>query len=313
MNAALVRYTGKRLGRAAATTFAVVTLVFLLLRVVPGDPVDAILGEQASPEDRTAVRRALHLDEPLFAQYARFWSHVLDGTLGPSFRAPERQVMETIVEVLPGTIALSVGALSVAWLVAIPLGVLAAAHRGTRVDRLASTFALFGLAMPTIWLGPLLVLVFAVRLRMLPLPGDDSESTVALILPSITVGLTLAAVLTRQTRAAMIEVLSQPYVTAARARGVGELVVFFRHALRNALLPVLTVGAAQLGALLSGAVIAEKIFERRGLGTLFLDAFFARDLPVVQGVVLIVGLTYVGVNLLLDFAYALVDPRVRLA
>jgi peptide/nickel transport system permease protein len=312
VNAALARYAGKRLGRAAATTVAVVTLVFLLLRIVPGDPVDAILGDQASPEDRAAVRRALHLDDPLLTQYARFWSHVLDGTLGPTFRAPERHVMDGILEVLPGTIALSLGALSVAWLVAIPLGVLAAAHRGTRVDRAASTFALFGLAMPTIWVGPLLVLVFSVHLRVLPLPGDDSDGLAALLLPSITVGLALSAVLTRQTRAAMIEVLSQPYVTAARARGVGELAVFFRHALRNALLPVLTVGAAQLGALLSGAVIAEKIFERRGLGTLFLDAFFARDLPVVQGVVLLVGLTYVGVNLLLDFAYALVDPRVRL-
>ncbi len=309
----LARYLAARVGRALATAFAVVTLVFLLLRLVPGDPVDAVLGEQASAEDRIAVRKELHLDEPLLAQYARFLSNVFDGSLGQSFRAPERSVMDRIVEVLPGTISLALCALSVAWLVALPLGVLGASHRGTRVDRAASSFALFGLAMPTIWLGPLLVLLFAVKLRVLPLPGDDVESLRALILPSITVGLALAGVLTRQTRAAMIEVLGQPYVTAAKARGVPAYRVFFQHALRNALMPVLTVGAAQLGALLSGAVIAEKIFERRGLGSLFLDAFFARDLPVVQGVVLLVGVTYVMVNFIVDLVYAWVDPRVRLS
>ena len=313
MSAAVARYLAARVGRALATAFAVVTLVFLLLRLVPGDPVDAVLGEQASAEDRSAVRHQLHLDEPVYTQYARFIGHVFDGTLGASFRAPERSVMERIVEVLPGTVELAACALFVSWLVALPLGVIGAARRGTRVDRVASSFALFGLAMPTIWLGPLLVLLLAVKLRVLPLPGDDVDSWRALILPSITVGLSMSGVLTRQTRAAMIEVLSQPYVMAAKARGVASFYVFFQHALRNALMPVLTVGAAQLGALLSGAVIAEKIFERRGLGSLFLDAFFARDLPVVQGVVLLVGLSYVLINLLVDLTYAWVDPRVRLA
>ncbi len=309
----MARYLAARVGRALATAFAVVTLVFLLLRLVPGDPVDAVLGEQASAEDRSAVRHQLHLDEPVYTQYARFIGHVFDGTLGASFRAPERSVMERIVEVLPGTVELAACALFVSWLGALPLGVIGAARRGTRVDRVASSFALFGLAMPTIWLGPLLVLLLAVKLRVLPLPGDDVDSWRALILPSITVGLSMSGVLTRQTRAAMIEVLSQPYVMAAKARGVASFYVFFQHALRNALMPVLTVGAAQLGALLSGAVIAEKIFERRGLGSLFLDAFFARDLPVVQGVVLLVGLSYVLINLLVDLTYAWVDPRVRLA
>jgi peptide/nickel transport system permease protein len=198
-------------------------------------------------------------------------------------------------------------------LLAIPLGVVAAARRDTRVDRAASLFALTGLALPTIWLGPLLVLCFAVELRWLPLPGDDRGGVLALILPALTVGTALAAALTRQTRAAMIEVLAQPYVAAARARGVSSGLVFFKHGLRNALMPVLTVAASQLGALLSGAVIAEKVFERPGLGTLFLEAFFARDIPVVQGVVLVVGLIYVLVNVLLDVTYAWVDPRVRLA
>jgi peptide/nickel transport system permease protein len=288
-------------------------LVFLLIRAVPGDPVDAMLGEQASPEDRAAVRKALHLDEALPAQYLRFLGDVADGTLGRSFRAPDTSVRSLIEEAFPPTVELSAWALAVAWLVAVPLGVLAAAKRGTNVDRVASFFALTGLALPTIWLGPLLVLLFSVQLRWLPLPGDDPSAPAALVLPAITIGLALAAGLTRQTRAAMLEVLAQPYVAAARARGVTRMRVFFQHALRNAMLPVLTLGAAQLGALLSGAVIAEKIFERPGLGTLFLEGFFARDIPVVQGVVLLVGIIYVAVNVALDLAYALVDPRVRLS
>jgi peptide/nickel transport system permease protein len=307
------RYLLLRIARAALTAFAVVTLVFLLIRAVPGDPVDAILGDQASPADRAEVRKLLGLDEPLLTQYAQFLGSIVNGTLGYSFRAPDRSVRTLIAEVFPPTLELSLSAFAVAWLLAIPLGVLAAARRGSGIDRAASVFALAGLAMPTIWLGPLLVLAFAVKLRLLPLPGDSHQGFLSLILPSLTIGTALAAALTRQTRAAMIEVLSQPYIAAARARGVPRLRVFFQHALRNAMMPVLTVGAAQLGALLSGAVIAEKIFERPGLGSLFLEAFFARDIPVVQGVVLVVGLVYVAVNVALDLTYALVDPRVRLA
>jgi peptide/nickel transport system permease protein len=313
LRADALRYLFFRLVRAGLTAFAVVTLVFLLIRAVPGDPVDAILGDQASPEDRAEVRRQLGLHLPLLAQYGAYLGSVADGSLGRSFRAPDRNVRALISEALPPTLALAFSALAVAWLIALPLGVLAAARRDSPVDRAASVFALTGLALPTIWLGPLLVLAFSVKLRWLPLPGDERAGLAALLLPSLTVGTALAAALTRQTRAAMIEVLTQPYIAAARARGVPALRVFFQHALRNALMPVLTVGASQLGALLSGAVIAEKIFERPGLGTLFLEAFFARDIPVVQGVVLVVGVVYVLVNVALDLTYALVDPRVRLA
>jgi peptide/nickel transport system permease protein len=306
------RYLAFRGLRALLTAWCVVSLAFLLIRLVPGDPLDAVLGDQASPEDRAEVRRQLALDRPLWAQYARFLGELADGSFGHSFRKPDRQVRGLITEAFPPTLALSAAALGVAWLLAIPLGVLAAARRGGRVDRAASLFALTGLALPTIWLGPLLVLGFSVKLRWLPLPGDEREGALSLLLPALTVGAALAAALTRQTRAAMIEVLSQPYVAAARARGVSELEVFFKHALRNALMPVLTVSASQLGAMLSGAVIAEKVFERPGLGTLFLEAFFARDIPVVQGVVLVVGVLYVAVNMGLDLAYAWIDPRVRL-
>jgi peptide/nickel transport system permease protein len=195
----------------------------------------------------------------------------------------------------------------------VPLGTLAAARVGRGWDKLASTAAVAGLAIPNIWLGPLLILFFGVKLRWLPLPGDDLAGPEALILPAFTVGTALAAILTRQTRASMIEVLSQPYISAARARGVRPRTLVLRHALRNALLPVLTIGAAQLGALLSGTVVTEKIFERPGLGTLFLDAFFARDIPVVQGCVLVIAVIYVVVNLVVDLAYGIVDPRVRLS
>jgi peptide/nickel transport system permease protein len=215
--------------------------------------------------------------------------------------------------VLPFTIVLAVAALLVAWLVAVPLGTLAAARAGRGWDKIASATAVMGLAIPNIWLGPLLILAFGVKLRWLPLPGDDLAGPEAIILPAITIGTALGAVLTRQTRAAMIDVLSEQYINAARARGVPSMTLLLRHALRNALLPVMTIGAAQLGALLSGTVVTEKIFERPGLGTLFLDAFFARDIPVVQGCVLVIAVIYVGVNLVVDLAYGVVDPRVRLS
>ncbi|MCB9659620.1 MAG: ABC transporter permease [Sandaracinaceae bacterium] len=306
------RYLTVRSLRAFATVVGVVTLVFLLVRLVPGDPVDAILGDQASPEERAALRESLHLDAPLPQQYAHFVGDVLDGSLGHSFRNPARSVGSLIAEVLPATAALAFAALALAFGIALPLGVIAAARRGTAADALASTVAVLGLAIPNIWLGPLLILAFAVELRWLPLPGDDALGLEGLLLPAITLGTALAAILTRQTRASMLDVYQEQYVLAARARGLAEWQVATKHVLRNALLPVLTIGAAQLGALLSGAVVTEKVFERAGLGQLFLDAFFARDMPVVQGCVLVVAITYVVLNIAVDLLYVVADPRVRL-
>lgn len=308
----MTRYLLIRLARAVATVWGVVTLVFLLVHLIPGDPLDAILGDQAAPEDRAALRSALRLDQPLSAQYLAFVGDVVSLELGHSFRARDRNVAALIGEVLPYTAALALASLMVALALALPLGVLAAVRRGSGWDKGASTLAMLGIAIPNIWLGPLLVLAFAVELRVLPLPGDDPTGVLPLVLPALTVGAALAAILTRQTRAALIEVLSEQYILAARARGVPPLPLLFKHALRNALLPVITVAAAQLGALLSGAVIAEKIFERPGLGTLFLEAFFDRDIPVVQGCVLVIAITYVAVNLLIDLLYGVIDPRVRL-
>ncbi len=313
MRSGLARYLLIRLGRAAATVWGVCTLVFLLVHLIPGDPLDAILGDQAAPEDRAALRKALRLDQPLPVQYTAFLADIASLELGRSFRSRERTVSSMVAEVAPYTAALALASLTVALALALPLGVLAAVRRGSVWDKGASTLAMLGLAIPHIWLGPLLVLAFAVELRVLPLPGDDPTRLIALLLPAVTVGAALCAILTRQTRAALIDVLSEPYILAAKARGVPPLPLLFSHALRNALMPVLTVAAAQLGALLSGAVIAEKIFERPGLGTLFLEAFFDRDIPVVQGCVLVIAVVYVVVNLVIDLLYGVIDPRVRLS
>jgi peptide/nickel transport system permease protein len=305
------RYLLARVLRAILTIACVVSLVFLLVHLIPGDPVQAILGDQASPEDRAALRAVLRLDRPLPEQYVLFLGDLAAGTLGHSFRAQTRTVASLVFEVMPETLKLSAAAMLIALCLSFPLGTIAALRRGTRWDDAATGFALVGLVVPNIWLGPLLVLVFGVWLRILPMPGDD-PSFAGLILPALTVGAALSAILTRQTRASLADVLGEPYIQAARARGVSELRLVVRHALRNALLPVITVASAQLGALLSGAVVAEKIFERRGLGSLFLEAFFDRDIPVVQGCALVIACAYVFVNLLMDLVYCWVDPRVRL-
>lgn len=305
-------YLIRRLFRAVLTIVGVVTLVFLLVRLIPGDPVLAILGDEASPEDRKAMREALKLDRPFAEQYLDFASDVANGSFGLSFRQRSTEVSQLIADVLPSTIYLALAALLFAWCLAIPLGVLAAAKHQQFWDKLASAFAVLGLAIPNIWLGPLLILFFGMQLRWLPLPGDNPDTFSSLILPSLTIGSALAAILTRQTRAAMLESLSQQYTLAARARGLRSSTVLFKHCLRNSLIPVSTVGAAQLGALLSGTVVTEKIFERPGLGSLFIEAFFARDIPVIQGCVLVVAFVYVIVNLGIDLLYMLLDPRVKL-
>ena len=308
----MARYIAGRLLRAVLTVTGVVTLVFLLVRLVPGDPVDVILGDQADPEDRAALRAALHLDRPYVEQYFAFVGEVLDGTLGHSFRQRGVAVSTLLRDAIPHTVALAGASLVVSWCLGMGLGLWAAVRHRTAVDATVSVVAVLGLAVPTIVLGPLLVWIFGVLVRWLPLPGDSDAGAEALILPALTVGTALAALLMRQTRAAMLEILPQPYVVAAAARGLGRVRVVVKHAFRNALLPIATVAAVQLGSLLTGTVIAERIFERQGIGTLFLDAFSSRDIPVVQGTVLVIALVYVLVNLALDVAYSLADPRVRL-
>jgi ABC-type dipeptide/oligopeptide/nickel transport system permease component len=313
VSSGLPRYIAGRVARAAATVFGLVTAVFLLVRLVPGDPVDVMLGDQATPEDKAAYRALLHLDRPLVEQYGGYLADVASGSLGESFRTRGATVASKITEVSGPTVTLAVCALAISWLVAFPLGVIAAHRRDTRIDRAASFGAMVGVAVPTIFSGPVLILVFGVWFRALPLPGDEDAGFTELVLPSLTVGAALAAILMRQLRGALAETLERPYVLAARAKGLAEWKVVIHHALRNALLPVMTVAGAQLGALLSGLVVAEKIFEREGLGTLLLDSALSRDYPVVQGCVLVIGVVYVTVNLAIDLLYGVIDPRVRLS
>jgi peptide/nickel transport system permease protein len=307
----VLRFLLGRLGTAVVTVLGVVTLVFLLVHLLPGDPVDALLGDDATQADREALRRRLRLDRSMPAQYVLFLGDVASGSLGESFRRPGVTVASRIAEVYPHTLVLAGAALLVAFSCALPLGAFAAVRRGRAADGVAQVLSLAGLAMPTVWLGPLLLLLFAIRWPVLPLPGDDEPGLAGLVLPALTLGGALMAILVRLTRTSLLDVLGELYIQAARARGLAEWRVVAKHGLRNALLPVITVGGAQLGALLGGAVITEKIFERPGIGTLFLEGFFARDIPVIQGCVLVTATTYVIVNLCTDLSYALLDPRVR--
>jgi len=286
----------------------VASLVFLLLHLVPGDPVDLMLGEQALAADRAQLRAQLGLDRPLGEQYAGFLRRTLSGDLGLSL--PSREpVAGRIGERYGATVELMLGAMAVALAVSFPLGLLAAVHHGRWPDQAASAFAVLGVAVPSFWLGPMLILVFAIWLDWLPV--DGREGPASLVLPALTLGLALAALLSRMLRAALVGVLGEDYVRTARAKGLPEGAVLWRHALRNALIPVVTLIGLQVGVLLSGAIITESIFDWPGLGGLLLDGIRRRDYPLVQGCVLVIALTYVAVNLATDLAYGWIDPRIR--
>jgi peptide/nickel transport system permease protein len=267
-----------------------------------------MLGERAFAADRVRMRAALGLDRPLAAQYGGYLLRTVQGDLGQSFRQ-RRPVAALIAERLPATAELMLGAMAVALAVALPLGLLAARYHGRWVDQVASAFAVLGVATPNFWLGPLLILAFAIRLDWLPV--NERGTLAHLVLPSITLGTAMAALLSRMTRTALVEVLGEDYIRTARAKGLRERSVLLVHALRNAAIPVITVIGLQVGVLLSGAIITESIFDWPGLGTLLLDAIYGRDYPLVQGCILVIALTYVGVNLLTDLAYGWIDPRIR--
>lgn len=310
---ALPPFLARRLVSLVIVLVGAATLVFGALRLAPGDPVDAIVGEQAAPEDRARVRRALCLDAPLVVQYNDcFWDAVLDGSLGRTFELTPRPVIDVIAENFPATVELALAGMAISLLVSLPLGIAAALRRATWVDHGAMVFALVGIAIPTFWLGPMLLLAFTVGLDWLPNPGRTDRPLAALVLPAITLGTALAAKLTRMIRSSLLEVLGEEFVVTARAKGLPESVVLLKHVLRNALIPVVTVLGIQFGALLTGAIVTEKVFARPGVGTLLLEAITQRNYPVVQGTVLLIATTYVVVNLLTDVAYAVIDPRVRL-
>lgn len=305
----MLAYLIRRLGGALVVVLGVACLVFLLIHLVPGDPVEMMLGEAASAADREALRQDLGLDRPLAEQLTQYLHGLLRGDLGASLYS-RRPIGQLLAERIPATLELAAAALAFTLMLAIPLGIWAALHRGTLWDQGAMTFALLGVSMPNFWLGPLLILVFSLGLGWLPVSGR--EGTGAVILPALTLGASLAAVLSRMLRSSLLEVLNEDYVRTARAKGLSPLRVVWRHALPNAWLPVITLLGLQLGALLAGAVITETVFAWPGVGSLTIESIQKRDYPVVQACVLLISLSYVVVNLVTDLLYGWLDPRIRL-
>jgi peptide/nickel transport system permease protein len=275
---------------------------------MPGDPVDVMLGETAAPADRQALRRHLGLDRPIAVQYVGFITGLAVGDLGRSVHS-QRPVARMVADRVPATVQLAAVAALTAIAIALPLGLLSAARPNGMLDRAALGASLMGVAIPNFWLGPMLILLFSVRLNWLPVSGNDSA--VSVVLPALTLGLSLAGILTRMTRTTVLEALHEDYVRTAYAKGLARRTVIGKHALANALTPVLSVVGLQLGALLAGSVITETIFAWPGLGGLTIEAIQTRDYPVVQGCVLTIALGYVAVNLATDLAYAWANPRVR--
>ncbi len=303
-----MEYLLRRLLWTVPVLLGVLTLVFFLLHLVPGDPVDVMLGENALPADRASMRAQLGLDRPLATQYVDFLRRTLSGDLGTSIGS-RRPVADEIAERLAATVELMLGAMAVAFALAFPLGILAALHHGRWPDHAASFFALLGVAIPNFWLGPLLILLFAVQLDWLPV--NERGGLEHLVLPAVTLGTALAALLSRMTHTSLVEVLGEDFIRTARAKGVPERAVVARHALRNAAIPVVTVAGLQVGALLSGAIVTESIFDWPGLGSLLLEGIYGRNYPLVQGCVLVIAVTYIAINLATDLVYGWLDPRIR--
>jgi peptide/nickel transport system permease protein len=304
-----------RVALTVPVVWLVVSLVFLLIHLVPGDPILQMLGEGATPADIGALRHQYFLDLPLPEQYLRYWAGVLHGNLGDSIRLHDT-VLHLIAMRYPYTMALTLTALGVGLLLALPAGIVAAVRRGRWLDQLLGMVSLLGLSIPGLALGPVLILVFSIQLGWLPVSGANSGGGTAidwryLVLPAIAMGASLAAILTRMVRTAMLEELGQDYIRTARAKGLSETAVVCRHALPNALVPIVTVVGLQFGALLAGAIVTETIFSWPGLGRLVVSAIANRDYALVQGCLLSIGLTYVLVNLLTDVVYRWVNPRMR--
>ncbi len=298
----------KRLLGTIPVIFGVLLLTFVLVHSIPGDPVEVMLGESATSADREVLRQNLGLDEPLPIQFFQYVAKVAQGDLGVSIHI-KKPIVDLLAERLPATIKLAALALMIAISIGVPLGLVAALKVDRWADNLATVLSLTVSAMPHFWLGPLLMMVFALWLGLLPVSGMDANTSI--ILPALTLGFGLAAILTRMTRASMLEVLHEDFIRTARAKGLPEKTVILKHALRAALLPIVTVLGLQLGSLLAGTVITETVFAWDGIGRLLVESIEKRDYPVTQACVLLIALTYVFVNLLTDIIYTRIDPRVR--
>jgi len=306
----------RRLVTLVPTLVFVSMLIFSLQQLLPGDPALVLAGEDPSPEAIAHIRAKLHLDEPLPVRYGYWIAGVLQGDLGESART-HQPVLELILQKLPVTIELALLALLIALVISIPAGIVSAVYKGSAVDTGATVFALTGLSTPNFWLGIMLILLFSVELGWLPASGYVSPfenlraNLASMIMPAFVLGNAIAASLMRHMRSSMLQELSADYVRTARAKGLSERVVVLKHALRNALTPVITLGALELGTLLSGAVLTEQVFTIPGFGKLIIDAVFNRDYAVVQGVVLVTATTYIMLNLFADMAYFMLNPRLR--
>jgi len=306
----------QRIATILPTLVFVTMLIFGLQQLLPGDPALVLAGEDQDPEVVAYLREKLRLDEPLPVRYLHWVAGVLQGDLGESIRT-QQPVLELILQKLPVTIELAALAMLIAMLIGLPAGVLSAVRQGTVWDYAASVFALWGLSTPNFWLGILMIMLFSVHLGWLPASGyvepwlDPVANLKAMAMPAFVLGTGIAAVLMRHMRSAMLQVMSADYVRTARAKGLNQRAVILKHALRNALTPVITLGALELGTLLSGAVLTEQVFTIPGFGKLIVDAVFNRDYAVVQGVVLVTGTIYIVLNLLADVAYVVVNPRLR--
>lgn len=300
----------KRFLGIVPVVFGVVLLTFLLVHAVPGDPVEVMIGESASSADRMQLRADLGLDQPIYMQFWVYLIKLAHGDLGVSIHS-KKPIIDLLAERLPATAKLALLALSFAILIGLPLGIIAALKVNQWPDKLANLFSLSISAMPHFWMGPMFMMVFALWLGLLPVSGMESDA--AIVLPALTLGFGLAAILTRMTRASMLEVLNEDFIRTARAKGLAERTVILRHALRAALLPIVTVLGLQLGSLLAGTVITETVFSWDGIGRLLVESIEKRDYPLTQACVLVVALLYVTVNLATDIIYTKIDPRVRFA
>jgi peptide/nickel transport system permease protein/oligopeptide transport system permease protein len=303
------RYVAKRLALLLPIALTITLLVFLMRALVPGDPLDVMtMGQTMDDQTKQALREELGLDKPLPVQFVRYVAGVVRGDLGKSLRSRQTVASEITIR-FPNTVKLALAGGAVAALLGIGLGVLAGVRKDSLWDLLATTLVSLGLSVPGFWMGLLLMRLFALQLRWLPVIGSDSLKH--LILPALTLGISLAAVVARMTRSAVLEVLSQDYIRTARSKGLPERLVVFRHALRNAMIPVVTLMGLQVGYLLGGAFVVEVLFAYRGLGQLAVQAIQFRDFPVVQGVTLVMALSVVLVNLAVDLVYGLLDPQIR--
>ncbi|MDQ3167269.1 MAG: ABC transporter permease [Chloroflexota bacterium] len=313
----MTQYILRRLIHSVFIIWGCATLVFILIRLIPGDPVIQMLGPEYSPEAAAALNRKLGLDQPIYIQYVKWFGSVLRGDLGGSISSGE-SVIGAIKSGLPKTLSLTLVSFLIATVIAVPAGILAALKRNTPVDYAVSVIAFIGVSMPSFWFGIILILLFAVRLGWLPAIGYASLTEDGvwawfshLLLPSLAIGAGYAAILMRFIRAGLLEVLGSDYIRTARAKGLAERRVLVRHALRNSLIPVVTIAGIQLALLLSGAVVIEIVFSIRGLGRILVGAIFDKDYPIVQGAILLVAVIFVLANLVVDIIYTFLDPRIH--